>query len=363
MQKLYYLPFYFQAVQDVSAIESAVRFLPIAIPLVIATVVAGALVSKTGHYMPIMITGQAIAAIGSGFLSTIGISTPTAEWAAYSVLTGFGIGLCNQLPFSAVQVVVDTESEVFIGNGILTFAGLAGGAIGVQIGETLLVTTLTREVPKYTSAISPQTVIAVGALGLKKLTTDPIILTGLRKAYATAVDATIICAVAAICLSIPFAACMQWLNLKKVAARKDQEKARTDEVRRIEQLRKAAEQEEKSNFWSAHLSAPETSPPPVYTSRAASRPARSSTRLDSRIRRATETNRSASRRWSRPNSVQRPESSRYSFAPSNRWSLPVMSPMSDWGMNYFFRGEEAPSEATRQEERPWPIPEEYAGMF
>lgn len=49
--KLYYLPFYFQAVCGASALRSGVEFLALAVPQVVATVVAGGLATKTGHYV------------------------------------------------------------------------------------------------------------------------------------------------------------------------------------------------------------------------------------------------------------------------------------------------------------------------
>ncbi|KAL8753064.1 MAG: hypothetical protein Q9199_005309 [Rusavskia elegans] len=47
----YYLPFYFQAAQGVSASTSGVRFIALALPEVVAIVITGALVTKTGHYV------------------------------------------------------------------------------------------------------------------------------------------------------------------------------------------------------------------------------------------------------------------------------------------------------------------------
>lgn len=49
--KLYYLPFYFQAAQGLSVIDSGVCFLALAAPQVVATVMAGGLATKTGHYV------------------------------------------------------------------------------------------------------------------------------------------------------------------------------------------------------------------------------------------------------------------------------------------------------------------------
>lgn len=47
----YYLPFYFQAVKGVSATKSGIDFIALAIPEVIAILIAGAIANKTGHYV------------------------------------------------------------------------------------------------------------------------------------------------------------------------------------------------------------------------------------------------------------------------------------------------------------------------
>ena len=47
----YFLPFYFQAVQSKSATQSGIRFISLAVPEVVAIVIIGAVVTKTGHYV------------------------------------------------------------------------------------------------------------------------------------------------------------------------------------------------------------------------------------------------------------------------------------------------------------------------
>ena len=47
----YYLPFYFQAVEGVSPTASGVRFIALAFPEVLAIVIMGVIVTKTGLYV------------------------------------------------------------------------------------------------------------------------------------------------------------------------------------------------------------------------------------------------------------------------------------------------------------------------
>ena len=53
-----------------------------------------------------MVTGVVIAIVGTTLLTRIGLETSTVQWAAFSVITGVGIGIGIQLPYTAIQVVL-----------------------------------------------------------------------------------------------------------------------------------------------------------------------------------------------------------------------------------------------------------------
>ena len=52
-----------------------------------------------------MVLSTIVGSIGTGLLCTIGLETSTVRWAAYMVITGMGIGIGVQLPYTAVQVI------------------------------------------------------------------------------------------------------------------------------------------------------------------------------------------------------------------------------------------------------------------
>jgi hypothetical protein len=54
-----------------------------------------------------MILGIIINTVGAGLLTTIGVSTSTVKWAAYMVINGLGIGMAQQLPYTALQAVLE----------------------------------------------------------------------------------------------------------------------------------------------------------------------------------------------------------------------------------------------------------------
>ena len=63
-----------------------------------------------------MVLSAIVGSVGTGLLSTVGVDTSTLQWAAFMVVTGLGIGIGVQMPYSAVQVVL-SETDVPIGNG------------------------------------------------------------------------------------------------------------------------------------------------------------------------------------------------------------------------------------------------------
>ncbi|KAL8704960.1 MAG: hypothetical protein Q9201_001906 [Fulgogasparrea decipioides] len=116
------------------------------------------------------------------------------------------------------------DNDVFIANGIASFFGQIGGSIGIPIANALLIDGLHSQVPEYAPSVSPDDVVRNGALHFESLTTSSSLLRGLRQAYAIAISHVCIFLVAIICISIPTALGMEWLNIKEVSRKREEEK-------------------------------------------------------------------------------------------------------------------------------------------
>lgn len=103
---LYFLPIYFQVIDNVSPIQSGVRNLPLIIAITIATVSSGIGITVTGRPLPFMVVAGVLSSIGVGLLFTLTIGSSSASWIGYQVLTGLGLGLGFQVPISAVQATL-----------------------------------------------------------------------------------------------------------------------------------------------------------------------------------------------------------------------------------------------------------------
>lgn len=53
-----------------------------------------------------MIVGEVVCVIGTALLTQLTPSTPTVLWATYLVVSGIGMGIAMQLPYTAVQITL-----------------------------------------------------------------------------------------------------------------------------------------------------------------------------------------------------------------------------------------------------------------
>ncbi|EPE30634.1 MFS general substrate transporter [Glarea lozoyensis ATCC 20868] len=133
----YYLPIWFQAVKNDSAIHSGVNMIPYVAANAVFSLLAGIFVSKNGYFTIPAVLGCAIGTVGCGLLSTINEETSSAKWIGFEILASAGIGMAIQQGFTAIQIVLPLE-EVAIGTAAVVAFQSLGGAIFVSVGNTIL---------------------------------------------------------------------------------------------------------------------------------------------------------------------------------------------------------------------------------
>ena len=228
---IYFLPFYFQAVKGTTAEGSGIRTIPYLVSITIASIVIGGLITKFGHYTPFMWVGSAIFTVGAGLLHTLQVGSGTGVWIGYQILTGIGAGASVQIPFIAVQVVLDvkdmpTGSEymnlsfnllyLLFADALAVFFNSLGGALSVSIAQNIFSNTLIQEIPKRTHGINPATIIGAGATHVRDVT-PPDQLAGVLEAYNLAIDRAFILPIAV--GGIAFV-CSLFMEMKSVKGKK-----------------------------------------------------------------------------------------------------------------------------------------------
>ncbi|KAI8945529.1 MFS general substrate transporter [Xylaria longipes] len=208
---IYYIPIWFQSVQGVSAVNSGIRNLPLLLSVVVASIIAGGLITAFGYYTPFMIIGTVLAAIGGGLMTTWTPHTSTAQWIGYQILFGIGVGASLQQPLIAVQTVLDIK-DVPVGTSVITFMQTLGGALFVSVGNNIFNNKLLEELKHNLPSVNPNDVLSVGTTNLRKLPAD--IVPGVLLSYNNALTTAFIVATALAAVAIFGAAFMEWKSVK-----------------------------------------------------------------------------------------------------------------------------------------------------
>jgi len=209
---IFYLPFYFQAVQNQSAKSSGIRTIPYLASNVLAAILSGAGITVVGWYKPFMIFGAAIFTVGAGMIYTIDVNSNTGTWVGYQILAGFGSGIGIQIPFMAVQVVLSAK-DMPSGNAIAIFFNSLGGAISISIAQNIFANGLKENLPKYAPEVNVQTVVDAGATFLRRIV-SPQSLPGVIKAYMVALSDAYTIAIAFGGLTTICACFVEWKSVK-----------------------------------------------------------------------------------------------------------------------------------------------------
>ncbi|GGZ67110.1 MFS transporter [Streptomyces echinoruber] len=137
-----YLPTFLQMVDGASATESGLLMLPMTGGIVVASVVCGRLVSRTGRYRYYPLLGTALAAAGTWLLSRLGTDTPRLHYSVWMAVLGAGIGMVMPVLVLAVQNSV-RPADLGTATSAHTYFRQIGGSVGAAVFGTLLADRLT----------------------------------------------------------------------------------------------------------------------------------------------------------------------------------------------------------------------------
>lgn len=115
---MFYLPIYFQSIHGFSAVKSGVCILPFLAFFSLGAVISGALIGKTRYLQPYQLISTLITTAGMALFYTMDVGSSSARYFGPQILFGFGVGLGNQIPMTAVQGFSKLE-DVATSTGIM----------------------------------------------------------------------------------------------------------------------------------------------------------------------------------------------------------------------------------------------------
>ncbi|MFC8953226.1 MFS transporter [Streptomyces sp. NPDC057101] len=136
-----YLPSFLQMVEGATATESGLLMLPLMGGIVIASVVSGQLISRTGHYKIYPVLGGAVSVLGMWLLSRMDTDTPRLQYSLWQAVLGTGIGLVMPVLVLAVQNSV-RPADLGTATSAHNYFRQIGGSVGAAVFGTLFASRL-----------------------------------------------------------------------------------------------------------------------------------------------------------------------------------------------------------------------------
>jgi hypothetical protein len=209
---IYFLPLWFQAIKGVSAVRSGIDTLPLVLALVVASIMAGGLTSRTGYYVPQLLSCSVIVSIGAGLMTTLHLDTNTSHWIGYQIIFGFGLGFGMQQAGMAAQTCLD-KKDVMTGVALMFFFQGLGGSIWLTIGETIFTQSLVSHL-RNVADLNPELIVNTGATDLRNLVPQqflPMVLQAYNAALSDTFKLSVGCAAATIIAGLT----MEWKKISK----------------------------------------------------------------------------------------------------------------------------------------------------
>jgi EmrB/QacA subfamily drug resistance transporter len=139
---LTFLPLFQQVVRGLTPTASGLQLLPVIGGLLVSSIAAGQIITRTGRYKVLPIVGTAVAALGLWLLSSLDETTGTWVAAWHMLVLGLGLGLVLQVLVLATQNAVPYEQLGVATSGATLFRSI-GGAVGTAVLGALFSARLT----------------------------------------------------------------------------------------------------------------------------------------------------------------------------------------------------------------------------
>jgi EmrB/QacA subfamily drug resistance transporter len=149
-----YLPLFMQGVLGVSATQSGNLLTPLLMGVVVASIVGGQMISRTGEYKMLGVVGSVLVAVGMILFARMDATTARLYVAWAMVVAGFGMGLLQPVYTLAVQNVAPRERMGAATSSTIFFRSI-GSTVGVAAFGSLMLTRYHNEFTRTIPAVVP----------------------------------------------------------------------------------------------------------------------------------------------------------------------------------------------------------------
>ncbi|PPQ63069.1 hypothetical protein CVT24_005924 [Panaeolus cyanescens] len=184
----FYLPLYFQ-ILGASATNAGVQMLPYSLGAAFMSGIAGAIVSRTGRYKPVMIVGFGVFTIGMGLMIMLDGNSTTGEKVGFTLIAALGLGSLFQTPLIGLQAAMPIK-DMATSTATFGFIRTIGATIGISIGQAIYTSTLSKKLVNIPGIpdIDHNPAALTSSVPRLKSIPDPVLRTNIIDAYAKSIS-------------------------------------------------------------------------------------------------------------------------------------------------------------------------------
>ncbi|SCL73353.1 MDR family MFS transporter [Micromonospora peucetia] len=176
---------YFQIGRGYSPTEAGLLTIPMMAGVLISSIIAGRLITKTGKIKPYIVFGAVVLVIGFALLGTIDHDTSLVLVGAAMLIVGVGVGMTMQNLVLAVQNTVSLK-DIGAASSTVAFFRSLGGTIGVSVLGAVLARQVADQITADLSAAGVPASASAGAGSLNLDAMPAAVQQIVRAAYGDA---------------------------------------------------------------------------------------------------------------------------------------------------------------------------------
>lgn len=147
----YYLPLYFQSVQQASPFRSGLLILPLIVTQAVGEIGVGVLIHRTGRYRESIWVGAILMTIGTGLYISFGTDTSVATVIGLEIFGALGPALLFQGPMVSIQNTV-SQADTAAATAALGFIRMVAMSLSVVVGGVVFQNSMNTRQPELAAA-------------------------------------------------------------------------------------------------------------------------------------------------------------------------------------------------------------------
>jgi EmrB/QacA subfamily drug resistance transporter len=186
----YYLPLFFQASKEASALKSGVLLAPQIVTTSLMGITSGIIIERTGRYRELIWIGPVLLTLGNGLYIKFNPTTSIGQIIGFELIGGAGSGLQFTPPMVALQALC-AQDDIGTAISTLSFTRSMGLAISVVLGGVVFQNSMNNQASSLRAAGIPANITellsgknAAANVMITRTLTDPIQKRAVQDAFS-----------------------------------------------------------------------------------------------------------------------------------------------------------------------------------